>query len=202
LSSKSQKKQQIRNEIRRSRQQLSEEECLAAGYDVSLNLQKYFPMRRAVNVACYLASDGEVSLTPVIELLWKRKKKVCLPVLFKLSPRAMYFAGYDKQTIMLDNLYGIPEPATKAHHKVMPFALDIVLMPLVAFDRSGNRLGMGGGFYDRYFSFINRQTSICKPKLIGVAHDFQEVTSLESEPWDVPLDAIVTETRLIRFTRR
>ena len=108
---------------------------------------------------------------------------------------------------MTHNRYGILEPQLNCSH-VSPVAqLDIILMPLVAFDSKGNRLGMGGGYYDRTLSFTQHQTGFHSPsekrapKLVGIAHDIQEVDALPIAPWDVPLDAIVTPSRTLQFTK-
>ncbi len=69
-------------------------------------------------------------------------------------------------------------------------------MPLVGFDQFKNRIGMGGGFYDRTLSFKKRQQNYKNPKLVGLAFDCQEVAKLNAEPWDVPLDAVVTPTTI------
>jgi 5-formyltetrahydrofolate cyclo-ligase len=74
-----------------------------------------------------------------------------------------------------------------------------VLLPLVAFDPQGGRLGMGGGYYDRTFAFLNGQKGGQKPKLIGLAHHFQQIPKLPIESWDVPLNAIVTDEQVIQI---
>ena len=198
-------KQQIRKNIRQQRRALTPREREVANVGVYNNLKKYSPFFRSNNVACYLANDGEVSLYRVIDALWLRKKTVCLPVLFgfgnaSFGKRIMHFASYDKNSCMKPNQYGISEPDIPISHQLKPIELDIVLMPLVAFDLNGNRLGMGGGFYDRSFSFLMRRKSNKKPRLIGVAYDFQEIETLDSDSWDVPLDAVVTESRLIKIS--
>jgi 5-formyltetrahydrofolate cyclo-ligase len=71
--------------------------------------------------------------------------------------------------------------------------LDVVLLPLVAFDRRGNRLGMGGGFYDRTFAPRGRGR-VSAPRLIGLAHGFQQVAELVDQPWDVPLRGVLTDS--------
>ena len=208
MSLNQQTKQQIRKDIRKKRQSLSPQACLFAGHGIYDNLKKYSPFFRADRVACYLANDGEVSLTPVMDALWQRKKTACLPVLFGFGSnsgsgfrgRQMHFAPYYSDSIMQNNQYGIAEPDIAIRNQLKPMSLDIVLMPLVAFDLKGNRLGMGGGYYDRSFSFLMRRKAGRKPKLIGVAYDFQEVDSLSCDSWDVPLDAVVTESRLIKFS--
>ncbi len=194
-------KQQIRKNIRQKRQSLSPQASLFAGHGVYENLKKYPPFYRANKVACYLANDGEISLTPVIDALWQRKKTACVPVIASsFNRRKINFAPYYSNTEMQDNQYGIAEPAVGIADQIKPMSLDIVLMPLVAFDAKGNRIGMGGGYYDRSFSFLLRGAGRKKPRLIGVAYDFQEIDALLSESWDVPLDAVVTETRLIKIS--
>ena len=74
-----------------------------------------------------------------------------------------------------------------------PFALDLVLVPLVAFDARGVRLGMGGGYYDRSFAYLNFRSRWRRPRLIGVGFDFQRAESISPQPWDVCLDGVITE---------
>tara|TARA_R110002072_G_scaffold1369_15_gene11440 strand:- start:13418 stop:13729 length:312 start_codon:yes stop_codon:yes gene_type:complete len=92
----------------------------------------------------------------------------------------------------MSNQYGIPEPQTKRLLGVSD--LDFLLVPLVGFDRSGQRLGMGGGYYDRTLSALRCWKALPK---IGVAHSAQEVDALLVKPWDVQLDGIVTDNELI-----
>jgi len=193
-------KQQIRKEIRMKRQSLSIIESEFAGKRVYQNLNQYSPLFRAKKIACYLPNDGEVSLSFLIDKLLARKKNPCLPVLFGYRKRVMHFAAYSPSSAMKNNKYGIPEPAIPIKRQIKPVELDIVLLPLVAFDEKGNRLGMGGGFYDRSFSFLHRRKFNRKPKLVGVAYDFQQMDNLSRDSWDVPLDAVVTESRLIKIT--
>ena len=100
---------------------------------------------------------------------------------------------YTKTTPMAVNYFGIPEPDITPRKRCPTRSLDVVLMPLVAFDESGNRLGMGGGFYDQTFSYKSRSGNVSKPFLIGVAYEFQRVDSLPTNWWDISLDGIVTE---------
>ena len=99
----------------------------------------------ADTVAAYCAQDGEVDLAPLIDVCWQRGIAVALPV---LSGRRMAFAGYRPDTALRNNRYGILEPVS-AQPLLEP---TVVLAPLVAFDDAGNRLGMGGGYYDRYLA--------------------------------------------------
>jgi 5-formyltetrahydrofolate cyclo-ligase len=96
------------------------------------------------------------------------------------------------------NRYGIPEPARYRDHLLPARRLELVIAPLLGFDCACHRLGMGGGYYDRTFSFLNQRRHIHRPLLIGLAYELQRIESLDPQPWDVRLDAVVTENRTYR----
>ena len=101
---------------------------------------------------------------------------------------------------MLTNSYGIAEPLS-IHNQARPlWALDVLMIPLVAFDREGNRLGMGGGFYDRLLATLPGRPQ--QPLLVGIAHAFQEQPALETAAWDQALETIATEYEVIDCRRR
>jgi 5-formyltetrahydrofolate cyclo-ligase len=97
------------------------------------------------------------------------------------------------------NRLGIPEPAD-TDASLAPDALDVVLVPLLGFDRRGHRLGFGGGYYDRSFAFLRDVERPAKPLLVGIGYALQEVERVPHEDWDVPLDYVATERELIDFT--
>jgi len=117
-------------------------------------------------------------------------KRVYLPV---LHFRRLWFFPFRIDTPLVYDKYGIPEPKLPPHVRCAPRALDLVFAPLVAFDLSGNRLGMGGGYYDRTFDYLLHRRAFRKPLLIGVAYGFQQVAALPKEHWDVPLHGVVTD---------
>ncbi len=96
---------------------------------------------------------------------------------------------------MIKNIYGIREPKLIPANRRAAWALDLVLLPLVAFDALGNRMGMGGGYYDRTFSFKSLRKGMTGPNLIGLAHEIQRVEKLPIESWDIPLTSIVTDSK-------
>lgn len=113
-----------------------------------------------------------------------------MPVLRK---NRLLFAPWDDSSDWEENRYGIPEPLCRHRDLLTPRQLDVVVVPLVAFDDSLNRLGMGGGYYDRTFAFRKRAGALRRPLLIGVAYSFQRVDALQAQSWDVPLDVVITE---------
>jgi 5-formyltetrahydrofolate cyclo-ligase len=99
-------------------------------------------------------------------------------------------------------IVGIPEPERTHHQRIRPTALDLVLTPLVGFDDTGHRLGMGGGYYDRTFGFLNKRTRWRKPRLMGLAYELQRCQTLTRASWDVDLDAVATELAVYHFNRQ
>jgi len=141
-------------------------------------------------VACYLAQNGELELRSVIRKLWHQRKSVWLPAIDENKERLLQFCEYTPSTKLVNNRFGIPQPDTNQNISIEPKHLDVVLVPLVAFDKDLNRLGMGGGYYDTTFRFI-KQDKFAETKLLGMAYDFQEVEQVPVEKWDMPLDDII-----------
>lgn len=147
-------------------------------------------------VAGYWAVDGEMSLHAVMSRL-ADGVVYCLPCL--ADDTRLQFAPWRAGDPLVQNRYGIPEPDLAPSSRLSPSELSVVLLPLVAFDRRGNRLGMGAGYYDRSFAF--RRERAAPPLLVGIGYAFQEVDTLSVQPWDVPLDFVVTERELIACQR-
>jgi 5-formyltetrahydrofolate cyclo-ligase len=145
--------------------------------------------------ALYTPNDGELDPSDLVDRLLTRGRIVALPVV--LPDRQLCFYRYTPRTRLVRNRFGIAEPDTRTAPHVPTRALDVVFLPLVGFDAKGHRLGMGGGYYDATFGRLHR-----RPLLVGLAHDLQRVERLDRADWDVPLDAVVTESGIITFGRR
>ena len=147
-----------------------------------------------------MPADGEID--PTIFLNWciRSGKKIYLPVLpERLMPNStalLFQAFVPGETQLVPNRFGNLEPPFSKHQCIKASYLNLVLMPLVGFDRKGNRLGMGKGYFDRTFAVKTHRFR--RPKLIGLAHSIQE-TALTPKPWDVPLDAVFTEKEKISW---
>ncbi len=151
-----------------------------------LALEEYWQAQR---VATYFAVNGEMGLNPVIDHALAQGKKVYLP---NLDQRALRFSPYFHGQKMRINSFKLPEPDVDEAEMLEPEELDLVLAPLVVFDSECNRIGMGGGFYDRSFSFRKNPESR-SPILIGIAHELQRVDQIAPQEWDVRLDKVVTD---------
>jgi len=153
-------------------------------------------LKRVRHLALYWPSDGEVDLRPLLNRKNTQQQRY-LPILAHGS--RLRFASCSASSSLYPNRFGIPEPRVHLREHVRPIQLEAVLMPLVGFDEHGNRLGMGGGFYDRSFAFRHARRRWRKPLLIGVAFELQRCPTLPAAAWDVPLDGIVTEHGLRLF---
>jgi 5-formyltetrahydrofolate cyclo-ligase len=154
--------------------------------------------RRSRHIAAYLANDGELDLASTLVRARAMRKQLYLPA---LHGQRLWFFPYREDTPLAPNRFAIPEPALHPTLRRAPNVLDLVLMPLVAFDLRGHRIGMGGGYYDRTFAYLLGRLEWRRPKLIGIAYDFQQTDAIEARHWDVPLDGIATENGLRLFQR-
>lgn len=181
-------RQTIRQQKRDQRKALSKEQQLMAEKRIAQQALALIDTRKAKCVALYLSFDGEVSTQLLIQFLWEKGIKVCLPILHPFSKGHLLFMEYTATTEMNRNAFGISEPVLDIRSLVLENEIDIIFTPLVAFDKSGNRLGMGGGFYDR--TLQNWQDKHYIP--VGLAHRCQEMEQLPIASWDIPLAAILS----------
>jgi 5-formyltetrahydrofolate cyclo-ligase len=188
--SRSSSRQSIRRDYRHKRNLLAAEQQVSAARKVLDTCLDSIPLHQSQTVACYLSNDGELDPQYIIQYCWKRKKRVLLPVLHPFSAGHLIFVEYLPNSQMRLNRYGIKEPIITSQN-ICPLAnINLLLTPLVAFDAKGNRLGMGGGYYDRTLTPIRRDG--LNTQLIGLAHQWQQIDSLAANSWDIPLDGIVT----------
>jgi len=186
-------KARLRRELRRERNSLSPASAKQSARQLCRTLLSHSRLQRSRNIAFYLSADGELDLAPLMQACHRAGKILWLPCIS--NERIMSFRRHRPGKPLLRNRFGIGEPPPAAM-RCDPMQLDLVLMPLVAFDAHGNRLGMGGGFYDRAFARCRRSR---RPFLMGVAHSFQQVPALPRDPWDIPVAAVATEAGIHYF---
>ncbi|MCY3841683.1 MAG: 5-formyltetrahydrofolate cyclo-ligase [Gammaproteobacteria bacterium] len=185
-------KHHLREVYRAARRDLSAEDQREHALAIADEVMKHLDDDAVV--AAYLARDGEVDLESVIRRCWQQSIVVTVPV---LSGREMRFAAYRCATPLEPNRFGIAEPSAGEREGPAPRRKEpahpelvtptVVLAPLVAFDGNGRRLGMGGGYYDRFFSAAPDAARI------GIAHECQRAPALPATSSDVSLSAVVTE---------
>ena len=186
LPSTAELRQQLRQHIRKTRQNLTALQQQQAAQRITQQALSFIEQHQARNIALYLAVDGEIATQLLIEQLWQQGKNVYLPVLHPFCKGHLLFLHYLPDTPMKQNKYGIFEPHLNVQNVIPLEQLDVIFTPLVAFDKQGNRLGMGGGFYDR--TLQNSQRCFIT---VGLAHQCQQVEALPIESWDIPLEHIL-----------
>jgi len=183
----------IRKIVRSQRQQLS----FQKRKEYSLNVLEYFLLEDVFktnhHIACFHSLTEEIDTQPIIEMIWKKHKKCYLPV---LRSQALAFVLYEPKTTLIKNIMGILEPKNQKNC-ISPTSLDLILMPLVAFDIKGHRIGMGKGYYDHTFGAIRKSE---RPILCGLAYSFQEVEIMKPHKKDIALDMVITEKDIKKFS--
>lgn len=189
----------LRQTFRERRRSLSRSEQKFAAQNLVLQIEQLTCFADAKKIGLYMTNDGELDTKALIAHLWQKGVEVFLPVLHPFSDGHLLFLEYTQSTPMRANHFGILEPRLDCS-KICPItSLDILFTPVVAFDEVGNRLGMGGGFYDRTLvNIINKP--VCSTIVIGLAHDIQKTLSLPTQAWDIPLPYILTPTQLYTCT--
>ena len=158
-----------------------------------INLDNFFSFLRInnynlKNIGGYYPSNFEIDDLEILELLEKKNYEISLPVIKKNNQ--MNFFKWSKNDPLKINQYGIPEPISSK--MIYP---DILLVPLVGYDNDLNRLGYGGGFYDRYIEKIEKIKKVVK---IGLAFSYQEIKNLPTNQYDKKLDFIITEKKILK----
>ena len=201
LNSVSEAEKNIRAEKKRLRRQYKTvrlaqpaTQRMQAAEAIANQLAKLSEWNTANYIAGYWACGGEVPLH-VVQMRVQPPKVWCLPVV--QSDNTLKFAPWRSGDDLVSNQFGIPEPDIAPTSALDAETMSIVLVPLLAYTRNGQRLGMGGGFYDRSFAFRNSHTT--SPLMVGVAYSCQETESLPVEAWDIKLDMLINEREVVRF---
>lgn len=196
-----QQKKVIRKQMREQRLALSEAKQTHTALAVTQQFIQAFEFDELSKVALYLSYDGEVSCYFIMEHLWQLGAKVYIP---KISPArqeqspSMAFYAHHANSPLIANQYGILEPIVSdqadAPAPVDVKQLELIIMPLTAFDAEGFRVGLGGGYYDRLLP------EAPQAKTLGLAHDFQEIEACPREAYDRKVDHVITPSRIITFS--
>lgn len=186
-------KKTLRKQLRARRRALNRAQQRDAALGLGSQFKQFAALHRIRSVAVYFANDGELDPSALIHWCWATRKQVYLPILHPTRKNELLFLPYEPNSELARNKLGIPEPVA-SHHLPRPlWTLDLVLTPLVGFDDQCHRMGMGGGFYDRTLAPAFSGKTPRRPRLMGLAHECQKVAQLPVDPWDIPLDAIMTE---------
>lgn len=194
-------KAEIRRELRRARNAVADGvRSLAARRAVRCALRHRL-LRRGRRAGFYIPAKGEFDCLPLADRALWMGMACYLPMVPPSRQKRLWFSRLGDGPHWALNRYGIPE-YVRHEQRVRASALDVLFMPLLGFDRQGYRMGMGGGYYDSSLAFLARRRHWRRPKLIGLAFEAQARDRLPTDPWDIPLDAVITERGLHRFKRR
>ncbi|QIW16401.1 5-formyltetrahydrofolate cyclo-ligase [Pasteurellaceae bacterium RH1A] len=178
-------RQALRKQMQAARLKLSPIEQKQAEQNIIEPALELIHQYQAQNIAFYLPFKGEISPLALMKRLQAAGKSLYLPVLHPFSPGNLLFLHYHDESQLELNRFGIQEPKLDVRQVLPLCKLDLIFTPLVACDKAGNRMGMGGGFYDRTLAQAPHLISV------GLAHTCQQVESLPIESWDMPLKHII-----------
>ncbi|RZF51598.1 5-formyltetrahydrofolate cyclo-ligase [Acinetobacter halotolerans] len=188
----------LRKQLRLKRKQVSRYEQKKAELQVLHQLRRLSKFKSATKIGLYLHAFGEVHTQKLLELCFQQKKQVYLPMICNMNQTLVWVKISANQYFnkrFSHHPLGMKEPMASRGKHIS--TLDLLIMPLLACDHNGTRIGMGGGFYDRTLA-----TAKYRPYRLGLAHSFQYVEEpLFRQKWDQPLDSLLTPTRQYRFSR-
>ena len=186
----------LRKRLRCERETLTADQKKQAAQQAAALLKNHHAIEDSRNIGCYLSQEGELDPSIIMDEALQKNKNIYLPALHPTKKNELHFLRYLAQDDLVKNRFGIEEPSPHSS-SISAWTLDLIIVPLVAFDRQGNRLGRGAGFYDRSLCFVYELPEAPRPILIGYAYAMQEVEPLQKKSWDVPMDYIVTEKEII-----
>lgn len=184
----------LRKKLRQELLSLTTDFRTGAHKAISKNIIQADSFKKSRCIAVYMPIRGELDPSFIVTEIWRQGKKCFLPVI--LPDNQLVFAAYQANTKLFSNRFSILEPAFSAASLIRPEELDLVMVPLIGFNSDLYRLGQGGGYYDRTFAFtVGKNASQPKPTLCGLAYELQKTDDFSIEPWDIKLDAVVTEVK-------
>lgn len=196
MDSSKEQRNLLRQEILAKRRQLTAKESAQAGLSILKTIMQMNVFKRTVNVASYISLSGELCTKDMNEYFMTRHH-LCLPYMVTGQKGKMDFYSFKKGDELVENRFHILEPKNQPENLVLEDKIDVIVVPLVAFDNKGNRMGMGGGYYDRMLKKVRKDCLV-----IGVAYEFQQVDELLVEEWDMPMDIVITEKNCYEFRKQ
>jgi len=181
----------LRQSFRQQRSAIQPHDRETLAKTLAFQVKREVKVQYKQKIALYLENDGEINPKYVKKWLINQRIEVYLPV---LVGKSLKFAKIGEK--FKKNRFGIDEPDTST--RLNANQMNIIFMPLVGFDQNKNRIGMGGGYYDRTLAFKKHRIKYCNPRLIGLAFDCQKVDKIETQEWDIPLDTVITPTTIYR----
>ena len=180
---------ELRNKALQARRALDDDERAILSLRICRTLLRSSMFYSARRIACYLSTPDEVDTSMIFDRAWDTGKQIFAPVINIGDD--MNFVRISRNTRLERNHFDIWEPVSD--DVISPRELDLVIAPLAAFDQDLNRIGMGGGYYDRCFYFLNHGRSWRRTKMAGLAFECQKTPKIPANPWDIRLYKVFTE---------
>jgi 5-formyltetrahydrofolate cyclo-ligase len=193
-------KTEIRRQLRRARNAVPVGLRLAAARHAMRLALHHRLLARTRRAGFYIPAKGEFDCLPLIDRALHMGMACYLPMVPPTRQKKLWFSKLGDGPHWALNRYGIPE-YVRHSGRIRVTGLDILFMPMLGFDRQGYRMGMGGGYYDSSLAYLAKRRHWRRPLLIGLAFEIQGLEQLPSDPWDIPLDGVITERQYHRFKR-
>jgi len=187
-------KNKLRKQIITERDQLTDEEIATKSATIAEKLYSLSAFNQAEAIMYFVSFGSEVDTRPIVEETIRRRKIALAPKAVPQSRELIPSRILDWDSDLMPGYYNIPEPRAGAMRPYDPEQIDLLIVPGVAFDLKGNRLGYGGGYYDRFFSLLKPGTP-----LVALVFDLQIVPTVPTDEWDRPVDCVITEKRIIEI---
>lgn len=188
----------FRQSLCANRSQLKPEFIQQASHKVIDRLLQLSAFIRSQSIGLYVAARGELDPIGIVQYAARLGKKLFLPVISDSSENKLLFYSYQLGDVLKNNRFNIPEPDSSRQFAIEITQLDLIVIPLVGFDESGHRLGMGAGYYDRSLMPIMRMLPPYRPVLIGLGYEFQKIDRIMPDAWDIPMDYVITEEKIYK----
>lgn len=183
-------KTELRNNKIRARESLSEAERISKSYDICRNIMKTREYAEAKTIFAYKWVRGEVRLDDLEDAACRDGKRLVYPVCISRTEMIAVEPGRGEGAWKAGGAFGISEPDPEKGRVIAPAEIDLVICPCSSFDEEGGRLGMGGGYYDRYLpECINAHVA-------AVAYEVQKADEIPADEYDVRVDAVISEDRI------
>jgi len=183
----------LRRQLRTLRKAIGLTQRHAASKTVVGLALRHHLLARGRRIGIYMPAKSELDVLPLLNRALAMRARCFLPIVPRQGCKRMWFSQMGERPAWVANRYGIPEYRHPLAKRVRVQNLDLLFMPLLGFDARGFRLGMGGGYYDASLAYLKRFHRWRRPWVVGVAFSLQEVEQVPSDPWDIPLDAVLTE---------
>lgn len=186
----------MRKAILERRESISQEHVISNSQKILSTLNTLTEYQNAKNIMLFLSFQKEVMTPPIITELFQQKKRVFIPVTVPKTKALIVSELFNMEEDLEIGNFGVLEPKKEALRPFSKDLLDLILVPGVAFDTRGYRIGYGAGYYDRFLPTLPKGTPT-----IALAHEIQMVERVENDHYDFPVDMIITEERLIHCIR-